>query len=78
MDLRPGSEQHGKILAYVMDAAQKSRDALSSRFPIWQEIDQTMTAYIPISAKEQAVKDADSTKPVSIVVPTTTLRWILS
>jgi len=71
MDLRPGSEQHGKILAFVMDAAQKSRDALSSRFQIWREIDQTMTAYIPISAKEQAVREADSTKPVSIVVPTT-------
>lgn len=71
MNLQPGSEQHGKILSFVLDCAQKSRDAMSNRYETWRKMDKTLTAYISLDEKEEVLKNTDERKPVSTVVPVT-------
>lgn len=69
LDLRPGSKLHTKILNEVLQRAQDSYDVMSTRHRTWREIDQTLTAYIPLDAEEKRLKEKDKRKPVSIVVP---------
>ncbi len=69
LDLRPGSDLHDKLKDEVRERAQMSHDAVSARYPSWQEIDQKLTAYIDLSDEEEALKDEDVRRPVSIVVP---------
>jgi len=69
LNLRPDSELHKKLIARVMRMATASHDAIKPRHDAWNKIDQTMTAYIPASDAEKRVKNSDSTKPISIVVP---------
>ena len=69
LDLRPGSEVHERIVNNIMDRARDSFDVMSRRHPTWRKIDQTLTAYITLDEAEEAVQEADSRKPVSIVVP---------
>jgi len=69
LKLKPGSIQHDKLRDAILERAQRSRDAMSSRFDSWNDIDKTLTAYIPLSTVEQNLKADDPTKPISIVVP---------
>lgn len=69
LDLKPGSKLHERIITRVMSRARASKDAMSSRHKTWNKIDEMLTAYIPLSDTEKSVKDKDSTKPVSIIVP---------
>jgi len=69
MDLKPGSKTHDRVLGNIMDMALKSHSAISAKYDTWNTIDKTLTAYIPLSDKEQALKSSDETKPVSTVVP---------
>ncbi len=77
LDLKPGSKLHGDVVAKVMARADESFRVMQERHPTWQRIDETMTAYIPLSEKEKALRKrgrADDefhhrNRPVSIVVP---------
>ena len=69
LNLRPGSLVHDKLATAVRMWAQESYQVMSQRFPSWNKIDETLTAYIPADADEDDVTDMDDRKPVSIVVP---------
>lgn len=71
LDLRPGSEKHGKLLEALLYRATLARDALRGRFDSWNDIDKTLTAYIDLSEDEETLKNKDPRNPVSIVVPVT-------
>lgn len=71
LDLTPGSKLHDFIRDEVMTRAYDSATVMSTRHSAWNDIDHTLTAYIPISEKEQLVKDTDIRRPVSIVFPYT-------
>ena len=84
LDLRPGTEFHKFIVDKVLYRARESAKNMSVRFSSWRVIDQTMTAYIDLSDSEEALKDKDKRKPVSIIYPhsyalmETTLGYLLS
>lgn len=69
LKLDPDSEQHKKLLEYVMSAAKASYEVISKRFPTWKELDEKLSVYVDLSDEEQDVVDDDESKPVSIVVP---------
>jgi hypothetical protein len=70
LDLNPKSEQHKKILGYVLDRAWVGRQALSQRFDSWRQIDKIGRVYIRPDDSEVKVKLGDPRKPVSLVIPT--------
>lgn len=80
LDLRPQSTLHTKIVNEVMNRARDSFNVMQARHSAWKAIDETTTAYITTDTKEQIVKNKDSRKPVSIVVPQTyaTLEILLT
>jgi len=69
LNLRPDSELHKKLLSRLMRLANASHRAIKSRHKAWNDIDKTMTVYIPVSDAEKLVKKKDPNKPISIVVP---------
>ena len=69
MDLKPLSGFHQQLLERILRRARDSREVIQRRFDSWGKIDETLQSFIPASEKEQEVKDADSRKPVSIVIP---------
>lgn len=69
LNLKPGSKTHKKIVDEVMRRGRLSRDAMSSRYPVWNNIDRVMNAFVPLDEAEKLLKGKDSRKPVSIVVP---------
>ena len=71
LNLIPGSPLHSFIRDEVMSRAYDSATVMSVRHSAWNDIDHTLTAYIPISEKEEMVKDRDVRRPVSIVFPYT-------
>lgn len=71
LNLEPGSELHDFIRDRIWSRANEARAFISNRFSSWNEIDKTLTAYIPLNEKERKSKEKDSTRPVSIVFPYT-------
>jgi len=69
LDLDPKSKFHEKLRTKIWARASESRKEISKRFPSWNEIDKVLTNYIPLSEKEERVKEKDSRKPVSIIFP---------
>jgi len=69
LNLKPDSDFHEKLRTKIWQRASESRKTISKRFPSWNEIDQVLTTYIPLSEKEERVKEKDSRKPVSIIFP---------
>ena len=69
LDLDPKSKFHEKLRSKIWERASESRKEISKRFPSWNEIDKVLTTYIPLSDKEENVKNKDSRKPVSIIFP---------
>jgi len=69
LDLDPKSDFHEKLRSKIWQRASDSHKEMSKRYPSWRKIDQTLTAYIPLSDKEEKVKNKDSRKPVSIIFP---------
>ena len=80
LDLRPGSKLHNSIRDKIMERGYDSARVMSTRHSDWNEIDHTLTAYIPVDEEERLVKDRDSRRPVSIVFPYsyTVLETLLS
>lgn len=69
LDLNPNSRFHEELRSKIWQRAIESRGVMSKRYDSWNEVDKVLTTYIPLSAKEQSVKDKDSRKPVSIIFP---------
>ncbi len=69
LDLRPGKKLHDDIVKKVMDRAIEAHTAISNRFPSWNKIDRTRTAYVEPDEYEKAVKKSDDRKPVSLSIP---------
>ncbi len=69
LDLKPDSDFHTELRNKIWQRARESRNEISKRFHSWNEIDRTLTAYIPLKDAEKQLKKKDSTKPVSIVFP---------
>ena len=71
LDLRPDSDFHSTLRDKIWQRARESRNEMSHRFESWNEIDKTLTVFIPLKDKEENLKKEDSTKPISIVFPYT-------
>ena len=71
LDLKPGSDFHNGLRSKIWQRAQESRNEISKRFSSWREMDRTLTTYIPLKDKEEALQKKDPSKPVSIVFPYT-------
>lgn len=71
LDFSPRSPLHEKVKKRILDRAQESWATISQRHPAWDRVDDTLKAFIPADEKERAVRNKDSRKPVSIVVPIT-------
>lgn len=69
LKLKPGTEFHNKIRDLIWSRARESRNHMQKRFESWNEIDRTLTVYVPLSDKENQLKQKDASKPVSIVFP---------
>ena len=80
LDLKPGSKLHIKLRDCILRRAKDSAEKMSQRHATWNEVDHTLTAYIPTDENEQILKGEDSRKPVSIVFPYsyTVLETLLS
>ena len=80
LKLKPGSELHERLVSEILMRATQSRKEVSKRFDSWNEVDRTLNVYIPLADDEKALKEEDSTKPISIVFPYTysTLESLLT
>lgn len=70
LNLRPDQDLHKKLVDMVMQRAFRAHDALSDRHEIWEKILKNLTVYIEKDSYEKQVKQKDSRKPVSLVIPT--------
>ena len=71
LNLRPDTMEHKDIVKRVLEHARASHTHMTRRHGAWNDIDKTLTAYIPLSDEEDKSKSFDSRKPVSIVFPHT-------
>jgi len=69
LNLTPGSKLHERLKDAVLMRARESEQEMKKRHPRWDTIDQQLRAYIPTSTYEEKLKNKDSRKPISIVVP---------
>jgi hypothetical protein len=68
-NLRPGSEQHQRLLTDILRRARESHGFVSNRFSSWNDIDEILNTYIYTDEAEKKVRLKDPRKPVSIVFP---------
>lgn len=68
-NFKPDSELHGRLLTMLLEMANTSKSVMSRRYPQWEELDKTLTAFIRIDEDEMKVVEADERRPTSIVLP---------
>ena len=78
LDLKPGSEFHDKLVSKVLTRARESARKMTERHPAWQEIERTLTAYIPSKTKREAEQKGDKTMPIIIPMSYATLETLLT
>lgn len=71
VNLRPGSELHEMILQEVKLRALEAFRAQQPRHDTMRDMDDLMTAFVPLDARERKSLSNDKRKPVSIVMPVT-------
>lgn len=69
LDLRPTSQLHQNVVEKILKRVQVSYEKMAPRRESWQDVDRTLTAYIPTTDAERLVKERDERMPVSIVFP---------
>jgi len=69
LNLKPGSEQHKKLLSYILEQSSYSASIQSQRFSDWNKMDQSLIAYKRPDKDEKKVTDEDDRRPISIVFP---------
>lgn len=78
LDLKPGSEFHKKLVTKILTRARESATKMTERHPAWQEIERTLTAYIPPKTKREARLKGDKTMPIIIPMSYATLETLLT
>lgn len=69
LNLHPDSEQHKKLLTYILQAVRESYDVMSGRYSTWRELDHKLTSYVDLTESEKELKTKSPQKPVTIVIP---------
>lgn len=69
LDLHPDSEDHQKLLNLVLTKAKVAHEHIQRRYPQWDKINESLSAFVDLSESEQDIKDKDPRKPVSMVIP---------
>ena len=69
MNLHPDSEEHRKLLNLVLQKAKVGHEHVQKRYPQWEQIDNSLSAFIDLSESEEDLKAKDPRKPVSMVIP---------
>jgi len=65
----PGTKEHDDLVRLLMELATSSYNAMSDKYDTWDEIGNSLSAYVQLDDDEQDVLEGDDRKPVSIVVP---------
>jgi len=60
---------HTTIVNEVVQRARASKAVIDNKVPIWNKLERSLTAYVPLDEAERHVKATDARKPVSVVVP---------
>ena len=68
-DIKPGSALHEKLKAKVLQRARDSFSVMQKRHPVWNKVDNMLTAYITADDLDKQIQSKDPKKPISIVVP---------
>lgn len=68
-NLKPDSALHTKLISRIGRMVDESYSVMEKRHSSWNQIDETLRAYVKLSDYENQVKAKDERKPVSIVVP---------
>ena len=68
-NFKPDSETHSRLIAYLIELATGAKAKAQEKFSAWRAIDDSLQAYIPLSAVEQKVRAQDSREPMPVVVP---------
>lgn len=69
LNLRPGYELHDKLVAEVLRRAQTSHSLIARRYETWNNLEESLSSYMPIDDEEALIKGEDRRKPISIVIP---------
>jgi hypothetical protein len=69
LDLKPGSDLHQKIISRLLRYGWESARIMADRRPVWDSMNDKLTAFIEPTEKERLVKLKDPRKPISIVFP---------
>lgn len=73
MKLKPGSPLHDKLRDEIIQRANEARNEISKRFDSWNDIDRSLTIYMPTKdyekVKKSSVEEVDPDKPINIVFP---------
>lgn len=69
VDMSPDSDIHKNLLADLMRKVNSSHDVMSNKYESWDKIERNLTAYIPQTEEERAVKAVDARRPVAVVIP---------
>lgn len=69
LDLSPGETKHEELVSEILLRARDAERALKNRHGVWDEIDRSLRAFIPLDSTEKDLQADDGRKPVSIVIP---------
>lgn len=78
IDLRPGSELHGKIVSALMQRALESQRVMSNRYSSWKSVERSLTVYINPERKQAAKEDREKVEPVIVPVTFAILETLLT
>jgi len=67
LDLSPGSALHESVKAEILLRARESNTIIKNRHSDWRKIDQTLTAFLPADADEDAYRSDN--EELQIVIP---------
>ena len=77
MQLKPGSQEHGKILSEIAGRFQESSGYMSQRYPIWNIMDDTLKVFVNADDAEK-LEDRNLTSPIVIPMSYATLQTLLT
>jgi len=75
--LKPGSEFHGKLITMLLEYSDMSQSHMSSRYPEWDAINNTLTAYIPAD-DVTSIRKSTGTSPLIVPVSYAQLQTLLT
>lgn len=69
LKLSPHDELHKKLVDRLCARVRTSQTAMADRHDSWKDVDHVLTAYRETTEAEEKIKNEDSRKPVSLVIP---------